>query len=90
MLIPAGFMAKQVARKPAWLAAALVEDIYSVSHCISKAFCDYIPQWKHNGYWLLNDLPTLQQVAFDQLAAAGTVKPNPRTVSKDDDPARCP
>ena len=63
MLIPAGFMAKQVARKPAWLAAALVEDIYSVSHCISKAFCDYIPQWKHNGYWLLNDLPTLQQVA---------------------------
>jgi hypothetical protein len=63
MLIPAGFMAKQVSRKPAWLSAPAVGDIYSVSHCISKDFCDYIPHWKHNGYWLFNDLPTLQQVA---------------------------
>ena len=63
MVLPAGFMAKQVSRKPAWLAASAVEDIYSVSHCISKAFCEYIPQWKHNGYWLFNDIPTLQQVA---------------------------
>jgi hypothetical protein len=63
MMIPAGFMAKQVSRKPAWLSAPAVEAIYSVSYCISKAFCDYIPYWKHNGYWLFNDIPTLQQVA---------------------------
>jgi hypothetical protein len=68
MMLPAGFMAKQVSCKPAWLAAPAVEDIYSVSHCISKAFCEYIPHWKHNGYWLYDDLPTLQQVAVQAAA----------------------
>jgi len=69
MMIPAGFMVKQVSRKPEWLSAPTVEDIYSVSHCISKAFCDYIPHWKHNGYWLFNDIPTLQQVAVQAAVA---------------------
>jgi hypothetical protein len=66
MMIPAGFMAKWVSSKPEWLAAPLVEDIYSVSHCVSKDFCNYIPHWKHNGYWFFNDIPTLQQVAAQE------------------------
>src|SRR5215472_12261305 len=48
---PAGYMAKQVVKKPDWLHAAQVEDIYSVSGCISPDFADCIHHWKHNGYW---------------------------------------
>jgi len=31
-----------------------VVDIYSVSSCISKDFANFIPHWRHNGYWLFN------------------------------------
>lgn len=53
-MIPAGYMAKRVVRKPDWLTTNRVEDIYSVSGCISKDFADYITFWKHNGYWLFD------------------------------------
>ena len=42
MMIPAGYMAKNVVSKPDWLKANGVEDLYSVSGCISKDFADYI------------------------------------------------
>ena len=53
-MIPAGFLAKKVAPRHDWLAATGVEDLYSVSGCLSKNFVDYVPHWKHNGYWLFN------------------------------------
>lgn len=63
MLIPAGYMAKRVVRKPDWLKASGIEDIYSVSGCISKDFADYITFWKHNGYWLFDTPEIIVQLA---------------------------
>lgn len=54
MMLPAWHMAKRVVNRPGWLKANGVEDIYSVSGCISKNFADYIIFWKHNGYWLFD------------------------------------
>lgn len=51
-MIPIGYMAKHVVKKPDWLQTNQVEDIYSVSNCISDDFADYINYWQHNGYWL--------------------------------------
>ena len=66
MMIPAGYMAKRVVRKPDWLKANGVDDIYSVSGCISKNFAEYIEFWKHNGYWLFDSLDVIEQVAREQ------------------------
>jgi len=63
MTIPAGYMAKKVVNKPGWLKANRVEDIYSVSGCISKDFADYIQFWKHNGYWFFDSPDIIEQVA---------------------------
>jgi hypothetical protein len=66
MMIPAGYMAKKVVTKPDWLKAKGVEDIYSVSGCLSKDFADYIKFWKHNGYWLFDSPEVIAQVAREQ------------------------
>lgn len=62
-MIPVGYMAKQVSLHPEWLQAEAVEDIYSVSGCISRNFADYIPYWKHNGYWFFDAPEIIQQLA---------------------------
>ena len=53
-MLAAGYMAKKVEGRPHWLKAAGVEDVCSVSGCISEYFCDYIPHWKHNGFWFFD------------------------------------
>lgn len=53
-MIPIGYMAKRVSKRPDWLEAERVLDIYSLSSCISADFDDYIHYWKHNGYWLFD------------------------------------
>jgi hypothetical protein len=40
-----------------------VVDIYSVSNCVSGAFCDYIPHWRHNGYWLFDSPQAVREIA---------------------------
>lgn len=62
-MIPAGYMAKRITRRPDWHKASQVTDIYSVSSCISEDFADYIPFWKHNGYWLFDGPSVIQSVA---------------------------
>ena len=62
-MIAAGYMAKRVSPKPHWLKAPGVVDLYSVSNCVSKAFCDYIKHWKHNGYWFYDSLAVIKTVA---------------------------
>ena len=62
-MIPVGYMAKRVSPRPEWLAAERVADIYSVSMCISKNFADYIPYWKHNGYWFFDTPEIIEQLA---------------------------
>lgn len=62
-MTPAGFIAKQIHSSPDWLKADAVADIYSVSNCVSAAFCDYIPHWKHNGYWLFDSPALIRDIA---------------------------
>ncbi len=62
-MTPAGFIAKRIHTLPDWLKAGAVADIYSVSNCVSEAFCDYIPHWKHNGYWLFDSPDVIREIA---------------------------
>lgn len=62
-MIPAGYMAKKIAKRPDWLTAENVVDIYSVSHCVSDNFANYFPFWRHNGYWLFNHPNIIRQLA---------------------------
>src|ERR1700688_4535848 len=62
-MIPAGYMAKHVSKRPEWLHAPLVEDIYSLANCISEDFADYIEYWKHNGYWLFDSPDIIRRLA---------------------------
>ncbi|HVP41958.1 MAG TPA: hypothetical protein VMS96_00920 [Terriglobales bacterium] len=58
-------MAKRVRKKPAWLPAPHVIDIYSVSNCQSEDFADYIPYWKHNGYWFFDSPEIIKSIATE-------------------------
>ncbi len=62
-MIPVGYMAKRVRTKPDWLQAPQVVDIYSVSNCQCGNFADYIPFWKHNGYWFFDSPEIIKTVA---------------------------
>lgn len=64
-MIPVGYMAKYIAEKPNILNNKIVKDLFSVSGCISKNFADYIPYWKHNGYWLYNCPIIIEKLAKD-------------------------
>ena len=66
-MIPAGYMAKRVFQKPDYLKTAQVQDIYSVSACISGYFANYISLWKHNGYWLFDSPEIILAVAREKL-----------------------
>ena len=62
-MIPVGYMAKRVTKKPDWLKADTVHDVYSVTNCLSKDFADYINYWKHNGYWFFDSPEIIQNLA---------------------------
>ena len=62
-MIPAGYMLKKVIRRPDWLNVANVDDIHSLSGCISKNFAHYIKYWKHNGYWLFDSPSAMEEIA---------------------------
>lgn len=61
-MIPVGYLAKHVNGCPEWLNAAGVEDVYSVSGCVSKDFTDYINYWKHNAYWFFDSPKVIQDI----------------------------
>ncbi len=65
MMTPAGYMAKRVSKHPSWLGTANVLDIYSVSDHVNEDFTDYIPFWKHNGYWLFDSPELIRSVAAE-------------------------
>ncbi len=56
-------MAKKIAKRMDWPRAENVIDIYSVSHCVSHDFADYINFWKHNGYWFFDTPNIIGQLA---------------------------
>ena len=73
-MLALGYMAKRVARRPDWLAVPSVDDIYSISDCVSENFCDYISFWRHNGYWLFDSPSVIQEIAGEeQIDLLGTV-----------------
>src|SRR5262245_27860067 len=64
MMIPAGYMFKQVVIRPQWLdQVPHLVDIHSVSSCTSPCFADYIGYWRHNDHWLFDDPRTMQEIA---------------------------
>ncbi len=56
-------MFKTVAEAPNWLKTTDVQDIYSVSGCISEDFDDWVDEWKHNGYWLFDSPEIMESIA---------------------------
>jgi len=64
-LIALGYMRKKIALCPDWIKAANVRDIYAVSDCISENFADYIPVWKHNGFWFFNSPSDIADAAHE-------------------------
>ena len=53
-MISLGYMAKRISSGLEWLKNDRVTEILSVASCISRDFADWIPYWKHNGYWLFD------------------------------------
>ncbi len=64
-MIPIGYMAKRVARRPEWIAAPKVIDVYSVSDCVNDNFADYIPHWKHNDQWFFDSPESIKSLAAE-------------------------
>lgn len=62
-MIPIGYMYKIVVSGPDWLNAPDVDNIYSVSACISDNFDDYINYWEHNGFWLFDSPRIIEDLA---------------------------
>ena len=53
-MIPAGYLYKEIVGAPDWVGAPAGTAVYSLSNCISDDFTDYIPYWRHNGFWLFD------------------------------------
>ena len=49
-MIDAGYFAKHIVTRPEWLEAAGVDEICSVSHCVSRDPDGWIGRWQHNGF----------------------------------------
>lgn len=64
--LPAGYLYKTVMPRPDGLAAPGVEDVLSVSGCISPAFADYTSYWKHNGFWLFDRPQDMAPLAAEE------------------------
>src|SRR5882757_3953962 len=64
-MIPVGYMAKRVSKKPDWLQAPHIIDIYSISNCQSEDFADYISYWRHNGYWFFDSPEIIKNIATE-------------------------
>lgn len=64
-MTPLGYIGKRIAERPEWLAIPCVKSIYSVANCISSDFADYIPFWRHNGFWLFDHPGIIVQLCVD-------------------------
>ncbi|MBI5366463.1 MAG: hypothetical protein HZA54_05470 [Planctomycetes bacterium] len=72
-MIPVGYMAKRVSLRPEGLKAERVEDIFSVSGCVSKCFADYLKYCMHNGYWFFDSPEIIRRLAHEHsIDLAGT------------------
>ena len=58
-MLPVGYMYKRVSPKPDWLKTDVVEDIYSLSGCVSEDFYG----WERNGYGLYDSPQIMEGIA---------------------------
>ena len=58
-----GYMYKNVRIRPDWIKNNSVNDIYSVSNCVSEDFDDWLDEWKHNGYCLFDSPEIMESIA---------------------------
>lgn len=65
-MLPAGYMLKKVVARPDWLKVPEVDDIYSLSGCVSADFTDYINYWRHNGFWLFDNPGLMTEIAAEE------------------------
>jgi hypothetical protein len=66
-MIPLGYMLVKVAPPPEWMRSPNVELVYSACGCcVSRFFLDYIPLWKHNGWWFFDAPSTLHEIVSDK------------------------
>ncbi len=65
-MIPVGYMAKISCKKPDFLQAESIVDVYSVSSCVNEEFADYIGLWRHNGYWLFDSPRIIREIAEEK------------------------
>jgi hypothetical protein len=66
-MIPLGYMLKNVASPPPdWMKASAVRAVHSLSNCVSADFSDYIPLWKHNGWWLFDTPGAVKKAAAEE------------------------
>ncbi|MEX2387051.1 MAG: hypothetical protein WD534_04155 [Phycisphaeraceae bacterium] len=61
-----GFMPRRVAKRPNWLSCKDVEEICSVSTCVSEAPEGWIDHWLHNGAGFFNSEVVAWQVVPEQ------------------------
>ena len=61
----AGYFPKQVVAAPVWLACPLVDDICSVSDCVSPGPADWVEHWIHNELGFFNTVADARFVSAD-------------------------
>jgi hypothetical protein len=64
-MIPLGYMAKRVMTRPELLKASAVEEILSLSSCLSDSFADWIDNWQHNEHWLFDHPSVILKLAHE-------------------------
>jgi hypothetical protein len=62
-MIPVGYMAKRVGKRPDRFEPPPVVDVFSVSNCDCEDFADYLKFWKHNGYWFFDSPEIIATIA---------------------------
>ena len=64
-MVPMGYLYRRVAERPEWLRTEHIDDIYSLHDCFTKDFADYIPFWKHNGFWVFDTPEIIESLAAE-------------------------
>jgi hypothetical protein len=64
-----GYFVKPAVARSAWLKAAQVEEICTVSDCMATVTWDWINEWRHNAEWLF-DTPSLAWSVVPELERA--------------------
>ena len=68
---PLGYMLKRVRPGAELFPGGRIAAIHSVSGCISHPFGDFIPLWRHNGWWLFDAAEAVEAAAAELGADGG-------------------